>query len=317
VLEEYNKILHEAMVYGQKDRETKKQFILRLKEKKTTIFEITQRDKHELASTIWHELPDEFDISEQYFYRLFTEDEKLGGTNFFTNLGELHKHDFVNDECVCGIFIHNGTLYAPLKEEKEEKTHEPKTPNHIDDVSEYLYRCAVSLNTLGSLFMSLKDKYIEDPDITELVKTTLEEKITMLLKQTKEENARILALDSKMDLRQRVGKYQKLKAELMLQEFNIAKVAKELTPPCIKCGHSGITPKHMSFNIMKRELPDIHKKLEFFRAITIRITPQIRRQLDKQDWFVFDVADWFNRQIERQKLDLPFEEIVLENAKLK
>ena len=63
----------------------------------------------------------------------------------------------------------------------------------------------------------------------------------------------------------------------------------------------------MSANIMKKEQPKIMKHLDWFRSITISLGSKK---------FTFDIADWYNRQIQRGELELPFEEIVLENTKI-
>ena len=150
-------------------------------------------------------------------------------------------------------------------------------------------------------------KYYESEEFAKEIESALKNAQT-LVKQSKEDEARIMALEKKLDLRQRVGEWEKLKALLLEKcQFNIAKVAKILTPPCVKCGHSGITPKHMSFNIMKREQPKIMRHLDWFKSITISLN-------NKK--FTFDIADWYNRQVQRGELDLPFEEVVLQTAKI-
>src|SRR3990167_6467357 len=82
VKSEYDKLISEAKKYAEEDRRTKKQYIMWLKEKATKLFELQGWDLRGLASYIKNDLDKiEFDIAEPYFYRLFSDDEKLARTN--------------------------------------------------------------------------------------------------------------------------------------------------------------------------------------------------------------------------------------------
>src|SRR3990167_8196289 len=82
VRSEYDKLISEAKKYAVEDRRTKKQYVLWLKEKATRLFELQDWNLHGLASYIKNDLDKiEFDIAEPYFYRLFSDDEKLARTN--------------------------------------------------------------------------------------------------------------------------------------------------------------------------------------------------------------------------------------------
>jgi hypothetical protein len=58
---------------------------------------------------------------------------------------------------------------------------------------------------------------------------------------------------------------------------------------------------------MKREQPKIMRHLDWFKSITISLSGKK---------YTFDIADWYNRQIQRGELDLPFEEVVLQTVKI-
>lgn len=71
----------------------------------------------------------------------------------------------------------------------------------------------------------------------------------------------------------------------------------------------GIDKKHISNNIKPKENPVTkspnlhHEYIDWFRAVRIR-SPS-------GEDFIFDMKDWADRQIERKKLDLPFDTLVL------
>ena len=310
VRQEYDKLISQAKKYAEEDRKTKKQYVLWLKEKATKLFEIQKWDLHGLASYIKNDLDKiGFDINEAYYYRLFSDDEKLGRTNSELSL-DSHVHDFKNNECLCGAIQYRGRILIdePIKLEEPQTIvgglqpeTEPDDP-FSNPVTEYLQRCSQNLREVASLTDDLVTKYYENPEFAYEIESALSNP-KQLVKGSKEDEARIIALEKKLDLRQRVGEWEKLKALLLEKtQFNIAKVAKILTPPCVKCGHSGITPKHMSFNIMKREQPKIMQHLDWFKSITVSLGSKK---------FTFDIADWYNRQVQRGELELPFEEIVL------
>ena len=310
VRQEYDKLISQAKKYAEGDRRTKKQYVLWLKEKATGLFELQKWDLHGLASYIWNDLEKiGFDVSKPWYYELFNENEKLGRTNSeVSNL--THTHDFKNNECLCGAVFHEGRILVdePIKLEEPLVTSTTTSPETEPDdpysnpVTEYLQRCSQNLKEIASLADDLVTKYYENPEFAKEIETALSNP-KQLVKQSKEDEARIIAIEKKLDLRQRVGEWEKLKALLLEKcQFNIAKVAKILTPPCVKCGHSGITPKHMSFNIMKREQPKIMQHLDWFKSITISLGSKK---------FTFDIADWYNRQVQRGELELPFEEVVL------
>jgi len=311
--QQYDQVLKESKNYALKDRETKKQFVSRLKEKAVELFKEQDWNLHGLASYIWNDLEKiDFYYAKSHFYDLFNEDEKLVRTNSEVTY-ETHIHNFINSECLCGAVQFKGRIFTeeiPKEESiiESSKSETEKEEPYSNPITEFLQRSAQNLKELASLADDLVKKYYENKEFAEEIEQALKNP-EQLNKQSKEDEARIMALEKKLDLRQRVGEWEKLKALLLEKtQFNIAKVAKILTPPCVKCGHSGITPKHMSFNIMKREQPEIMRHLEWFKSITIKIGEKT---------FIFNIADWYNRQIQRGELEPPFEEIVLETAKLK
>src|SRR3990167_7703753 len=315
VRNEYDKLISEAKKYAEEDRRTKKQYVLWLKEKATKLFELQGWNLHGLASYIKNDLDKiEFDISEPWYYTLFTEDEKLARTNPALSILS-HRHEFGSDgKCLCSARLIDGLPYTievvddePIISDSTIKPESEPDDPYSNPVTEFLQRSSLNLKELASLADDLVKKYYENPEFAKEIESALDNP-KQLVKQSKDDTARIMSLEKKLDLRQRVGEWEKLKALLLEKcQFNIAKVAKILTPLCVRCGHSGITPKHMSANIMKKEQPEIMKHLDWFRSITISLG-------NKK--FTFDIADWYNRQIQRGKLELPFEEIVLETARL-
>ena len=114
---QYEAILKEAAQYAQKDIETKKAFVLRLKEKATVMFEVEKRDLHELALYMWNELIRySFTYHKGEFYKLFSTDEK-GNYTESTVPNFEHTCDFAEDlgngisKCNCGRIDIEGVEY--------------------------------------------------------------------------------------------------------------------------------------------------------------------------------------------------------------
>jgi len=77
IREQLNGVLKEASKYADQDNETKKEFVIRVKEKAKKLFELENTPLTGLSSYIWNKFDDiQFTINERYFYTLFNETEK-------------------------------------------------------------------------------------------------------------------------------------------------------------------------------------------------------------------------------------------------
>jgi len=79
-------------------------------------------------------------------------------------------------------------------------------------------------------------------------------------------------------------------------------VAKHIVPPCTECGHKGISPKHMSANLMRKDREKILNTLKWYKCVDITIGNKT---------VVVDFKDWFDKQMERGSLGLSIEDPVI------
>lgn len=312
--QEYDRVKEEALNYADKDIATKKEFILRLKVKAQLLFEAEERNTSELASYIWNDLTSYgFTIAKSYYSELFTENEKR---NYSEKFGTEHIHEFRNvdgiEKCLCTAVKIDGIIYEQTKEEeKKEETRvtiKEKPDPLVNSHTEYLFRVSNNSKELSSIAEDLLKKFVTNKDLRKIITDNLKD-IKKLIQQQKDIEAELLAISKHADMRQRIGTFEKIKAILLEKcRYNIAHVAKLLVPPCVKCGHAGITAKHMSANILRKDYEKIVNNLKWFRTIEIFVpgytTP-----------IIIDIADWFNKQCGRGKLDLDIEEPILVDYK--
>lgn len=160
-----------------------------------------------------------------------------------------------------------------------------------DEVTQFL---DFERTTLEQCIMILDDIIAKYPEFQDEIKTGLG-KIDM--DESKEHRAIMEDIAKHCDLRNKALEWKKIKALVLEKvEFNIAKVANLIH----------ISPKHMSANIMKNEQADLLEKAKWFDVIDVKCS------CGKEN--VLDIADWFNRQVERMNLSLPFKKPKITHA---
>ena len=193
----YDKLISEAKKYAVEDRRTKKQYVLWIKEKATRLFELQDWDLHGLASYIKNDLDKiEFDISEPWYYTLFTEDEKLARTNPALRILS-HRHEFGSDgKCMCSARLIDGVPYTIEVIDDEplisDSTIKPETDDpHSNPVTEFLERSSLNLKGLASLADDLVIKFSKNPEFAREIELALFNP-KQLAKESKEDEVRIM-----------------------------------------------------------------------------------------------------------------------------
>lgn len=157
-----------------------------------------------------------------------------------------------------------------------------------DAVTEYL---EFEKTTLEQCIMVLKDVLEKYPEFQEEIKKGLGD---IDMEEAKEHRAIMEDVAKHLDLRNKALEFKKIKALLLEKvEYNIAKVANLIH----------ISPKHMSANIMKNEQDDLMAKAKWFDVVDVKCS------CGKEN--VLDIANWFDRQVERMTLNLPFRKPVI------
>jgi DNA-binding phage protein len=111
-------------------------------------------------------------------------------------------------------------------------------------------------------------------------------------------------ISKKIDERSKITFLEKWNTIIAEIEIGISAIAKKL----------GVNKKHLTNNVRPKENPVTHnenkhhKYISWFRAIQVT-APNGER-------FTFDAKDYFDKQIERGRLQIPFEPMVLKNAEL-
>ena len=133
IQKELDSTLNEAAKYAQKDNETKKEFVLRVKEKALKLFELQKRPVSELASFIWNKLEEvEFSINRAGFSRCFKENEKRNYSDMYTSTHFIENKEGILTNPITGQIRINDVTYSPdLPSEVK-----PKTLHVEDDVDE-------------------------------------------------------------------------------------------------------------------------------------------------------------------------------------
>lgn len=111
-------------------------------------------------------------------------------------------------------------------------------------------------------------------------------------------------ISKQIDERSKITFLEKWNTIVAEIEIGISAIAKKL----------GVNKKHLTNNVRPKENPVTHTKnmhhkyINWFRAIVVT-TPDGER-------FTFDAKDYFDKQIERGKLQIPFEPLVLRNCEI-
>lgn len=155
----------------------------------------------------------------------------------------------------------------------------------VDNYTDYLEYTSVSLQQCKELVDDILRKY---PEFREEIRDGLGQ-VDQLMQEEKEIRAELEHIAGNLDLRNKARDFKKIKALLLEKiEYNIAKVAQLIH----------ISPKHMSANIMKNEQQELMEKARWFDVIDVKCSCGKENNLD--------IADWFNKQVERMALSLPF-----------
>lgn len=295
---EQTKIINILTDIDRADNVTKKQWVKRLIEVSRPIVE----EKENLANYINSKLI-EYNIyyprTGEYFYSLFEDGEKREyGTNSISNTVRIHTHDFKKTkdprlkECECGQIIFENMAYdikPPEAVEEEQRrdlqiqdTFDPK----ISPTTDYLSRVADNCSRLKAIAEDLMYKYNDSGDVRDAFKKTMRDPEKRILQQ-KDIQAKLEYIKKRIDFRNRIGIFEKLKAIILVDTTYLpAKVAKMLY----------ITPKHVTTHIYPKKEEYI-REMEWFKEIQLKC-PKCKA-MNK-----YSIGDWVNEQMIRKKLGL-------------
>jgi len=120
---ELNKVLNEASKYADKDNETKKEFVLRVKDKVEKLFELENRPEAELASYIWNKLDIiQFSINHSWFEKCFTDNQKRNYSDKYSTTHFIDKEGILTNPTTGQIKINDITYSPDLPSEVKPKT---------------------------------------------------------------------------------------------------------------------------------------------------------------------------------------------------
>jgi len=340
------KILEDLSSIEHKDFETKKQYIIRLREVTRPLVEGGYYEGvklQDLASFIQKELLSKHGISYNNsgdYYGLFQEDEKHSEKNPMSSRtrekissplpiekqtgdedidklkqaarsGETLPADYqfhtylervidVSNETTkqaeslirklggSFYFIDKFDKMFPDKKELETelRTGNSKKIKEMAELYDYYKQCEHTIESIESGIQHGKGNVMDKIDALEVILAEQRH----ISKQI-DERSKITFLE----------KWNTIVAEI---EIGISAIAKKL----------GVNKKHLTNNVRPKENPVTgnknmhHNYISWFRAIQVT-APNGER-------FTFDAKDYFDKQIERGKLQIPFEPMVLKNAEL-
>ena len=226
--DQVDSILGEASRYIDKDTTTKKEYILRLKEKIVTLFEMTKRPMPELASYISTKLKDiGFQVADSWFYELFNDGEKANYPEHFSTEIFIDKGGVLTNPTTGQIRI-NDVTYSPdtpsegkpktLKSDQKEAA--SNTKNKYIELLNLIGETANRLNvTCDAIVQRYDDNHL-------LIKTALEPLAEL---QDKYANYYAVISNSKdvLDDRNKWGDYEKIMGKYLMDSGEtIAHVAK-------------------------------------------------------------------------------------------
>jgi len=316
-LKRQNELLERLSKVNSDDFTTKKEIIEELIDATRPLVEsgyYTWPKKH-FASFIFQQL-EQYHIGYprgETFYNLFHDYEKREERTNFESLNEIHEHFFGHTQdgvgkCECGAIQFESLIYGvePPKEEEplvtSGTTSKNEKPNPFSNpFTEYIQRVKFNCDELGSQCNDLIKKYYADENIAKTIESALP-KINSLVDEQKSTEAKLIHMGKQSDFRQKIGEFEKVKAIILERnsKFGIASVAKMLTnlEKCKKCGftHMGITPKHMSVNLIKNTGRFLNN-MKWFRALFFVCK---KCQFENE----IELASWYDEQIERKNLGL-------------
>ena len=126
VISQLNDVLADASKYATKDNESKKSYVLLLKEKAIMVFDVQKRPHTELASYIWNKLDEiQFSVAKPWFEKCFTDNEKRTYSDKFSTEHFIDTGDNIglSKNPISGQLKLNGVTYSPdLPSETKPKT---------------------------------------------------------------------------------------------------------------------------------------------------------------------------------------------------
>ncbi len=225
--DQVDSILGEASRYIDKDTTTKKEYILRLKEKIITLFEMTKRPMPELASYISTKLSDiGFQVADSWFYELFNEGEKANYPPHFSTEIFIDK-DGIQTNPTTGQIRIKDVIYSP-DTPSEVKTKTLKAPDEttLGNTNKYIELLKLIGETANRLNVTCDAIVQRYDDNHLLIKTALEPLAEL---QDKYANYYAVISNSKdvLDDRNKWGDYEKIMAKYLMDSGEtIAHVAK-------------------------------------------------------------------------------------------
>lgn len=155
----------------------------------------------------------------------------------------------------------------------------------VDKYTDYLNYASTSIQQCKELVDDILRKY---PEFQAEIQEGLGQ-VDELMIEEKEIRAQLEHIAANLDLRNKARDFKKIKALLLEKiEYNIAKVAQLIH----------VSPKHLSANVMRNEQNELMEKAKWFDVIDVKC------ECGKEN--NVDIADWFNKQVERMILSLPF-----------
>ncbi len=234
-------IMKESSLYADKDNSTKKEFVLRLKEKVEKLFELESRPIAGLASYIWNKLDDiGFSISSTHFYEdCFTEEEKGNYSSKYGTVQFIDSGDGVKTNPQTGQIQLNGVTYSPdLPSEVKGKTMRPEIENEVthNKYTDLLRLIGDSASKLQVTVDAILQRY---DDNVELIHSALEP-IQDKQKQYAHYYAVIANSKDVMDDRNKWGDYEKIMAKFEMDGGETIAHVSKLMDYSSKFGSIGI-----------------------------------------------------------------------------
>ena len=228
VRKQLDDVLDEAFKYAEKDNETKKEFILRLKEKAIILFEQEQRAFTELASYIWGRLENiQFTINRSWYELCFSEFEKQNYNLKYATTQFIKNDDGLLVNPSTGQIKVNDITYSPdLPSEAKPKTlkAEQEAVSSTKDKYTDLLKLIGETFSRGQVTIDAILQRYDDHHL--LIKTALEpieEKLELYAKY----HAVISNSKDVMDDRNKWGDYEKIIAKFAMDSGEtIAHMAK-------------------------------------------------------------------------------------------
>ena len=243
VRNELEKVLTEANAYAYKDNETKKEFLLRVKEKTKILFSVEKRSEAELASFIWNKLEAiQFSVQHSWFEKCFTDDEKRNYSHKYSTTHFIENKDGVLTNPTTGQIKINDITYSPdlPREEGHDKSlskpdegQQPSTKNKYTDLLNLIGDTASKLQTSCDAIVQRFD------DNTQLVIEGLQpfkEQQKLFAKYY----AQISNSKDVLDDRNKWGDYEKIMAKFLMDSGETIAHVSKLMDYSSKFGSIGI-----------------------------------------------------------------------------